>query len=318
MTHNDRTHWIACKKYKLAVALALSSALGCYEASNGPGSGETHFLRGCSEDVGCASGLECVCGVCTVRCDDNNTCKDQNELASCRPSDCSEERICDVECVNDGDCTVLGSDYTCKNKHCRFQLVDIKTTDRTDSGPDENENPNLECQPPHRDKTVVCSGELDEFNPPPDRPRDELNSAQLSCNSDSECTDYVGGHCHDLQDDLTLAIRQCVYDACYIDAHCGDEKVCECGNGVVANRCVTANCLVDEDCSGEQGYCSPSPGSCGPDFGIGGYFCHSENDECFCDTDCPGDDEYGDGYCAYDTAIGSWRCKTERCAGRPG
>ena len=83
-------------------------------------------------------------------------------------------------------------------------------------------------------------------------------------------------------------------------------------DGDIPSRCVPSDCRVDADC-GAPGYCSPTPGSCGPIFGTAGYYCHTPSDECFADDDCD-----GDAYCAYDLSAKRWRCRTERCAGKPG
>src|SRR5690606_40896201 len=37
--------------------------------------GETHFLKSCSPvEDDCGGGLSCVCGICTVTCDDDAMC----------------------------------------------------------------------------------------------------------------------------------------------------------------------------------------------------------------------------------------------------
>jgi hypothetical protein len=120
MMRNRSDHWFTSFKYMLALGIGLACAVGCYGTSNRDGSGETHFLRSCSRGAKCADGLECVCGVCTVRCDENDTCKEQNDLSSCMPSDCSEERTCDVECVEDEACVELGSKFRCDKGRCRI------------------------------------------------------------------------------------------------------------------------------------------------------------------------------------------------------
>ncbi len=119
----------------IAAAAVLAAVLGCTKATDIGGSGETHFLRACSAAAHCSNGLDCVCGVCTVRCDDNGDCGDQGDQAVCRPSDCSSERICDVECEEDGDCAELGSGYACENGSCR--AADSESID-AGSGADAN------------------------------------------------------------------------------------------------------------------------------------------------------------------------------------
>lgn len=134
MKRNGSKVWFVSLDYKLAIAICLACALGCYGTNNRGGSGETHFLLDCSQGVTCAEGLQCICGVCTVRCDENDSCKEQSELASCMPSDCSEERTCDVECEQDADCDDLGSKYKCQNGRCRGAATDSTDTESGDSG----------------------------------------------------------------------------------------------------------------------------------------------------------------------------------------
>lgn len=81
---------------------------------------ETHFLRLCNDD--CGSGLECVCGVCTQRCDDVGACAELAEGAQCLVSVgmCADARtICDVECSRAEDCEDLGIQAWCENGRCR-------------------------------------------------------------------------------------------------------------------------------------------------------------------------------------------------------
>jgi hypothetical protein len=102
-----------------------------------------------------------------------------------------------------------------------------------------------------------------------------------------------------------------------------------CPHDMGANSCETeSNCRVDSDC-GPRGYCSPSqveafcmcpsaalcgdsgascsangkpvPCECGDACGHG-YFCHTRDDTCVDDSDCP------DGTCNYDTVVKRWTC----------
>ncbi len=134
MMIDNRNHCFVGWGYTLALGIALACAVRCYGTSNGGGSGETHFLRSCSDGAKCADGLQCVCGVCTVRCDENDTCKEQSELASCMPSDCSEQRTCDVECAKDRDCVDLGSKYRCEDGRCRVAVTVSQDAEKGDNG----------------------------------------------------------------------------------------------------------------------------------------------------------------------------------------
>jgi hypothetical protein len=113
-------------------------------------------------------------------------------------------------------------------------------------------------------------------------------------------------------------------DQCLSDTDCGDAGVCSCRGSTFAwahvsagNSCVRSNCRVDSDC-GPGGVCSPTVDpSCGPFYGIVGYYCRTCADRCENDSDCPGNVEAGtpSGYCAYDSTVGYWACGYGFCAG---
>ncbi len=149
MTHRDSGDWATRSKPGLAVVIALAAvlaaALGCSKATEIGGSGETHFLRACSAAAHCSNGLDCVCGVCTLRCDDNGDCGDQGDQAVCRPSDCSSERVCDVECEEDDDCAELGSGYACDNGSCRAAESDSTDAGGGDASGGESPSPDAVC-----------------------------------------------------------------------------------------------------------------------------------------------------------------------------
>jgi hypothetical protein len=102
----------------------------------------------------------------------------------------------------------------------------------------------------------------------------------------------------------------CSYDECSSDSDCANVP-CDCrgsANDSAANVClVGSNCRVDSDC-GVGGYCSPSgtAASCAI-----AYFCHTANDTCTDDGDCP------DGLlCNYDPDTSAWACSMT-CAQSP-
>lgn len=126
------------------------------------------------------------------------------------------------------------------------------------------------------------------------------------CGSDADCTDGDNGRC------IQGRGQFCTYDTCYADSDCGT-GVCECGQGVGNNHCVSqGNCQVDTDCSGGQ-FCSPSLGSCGPYGGVVGYFCHTPEDECVNDSDCTGSSP--DAHCSFNEESDRWTCSTAFCVG---
>src|SRR5690606_20419859 len=95
----------------LAFALLGVFALGGCEASNRiETGGETHFLKSCSPvEDDCGGGLSCVCGICTVTCDDDAMCS-QFPGATCVAESagrCGQPEPagrCDAECRRDADC----------------------------------------------------------------------------------------------------------------------------------------------------------------------------------------------------------------------
>ena len=54
-------------------------------------------------------------------------------------------------------------------------------------------------------------------------------------------------------------------------------------------------CCIGSDCSPDYCVCGDSCGH--------GYFCHTDEDECVDDSDCPSGDE-----CSYDTVKKHWAC----------
>jgi hypothetical protein len=103
---------------------------------------------------------------------------------------------------------------------------------------------------------------------------------------------------------------------CTADTDCSGRDVCSCkgmtrgfGGSSFNNQCVHSNCQSDADCA--TGFCSPTVSAdCGPFYGVQGYYCHTCDDACTNDADCP-----PNGYCAYQPSVGHWACGYARCAG---
>jgi hypothetical protein len=156
------------------------------------------------------------------------------------------------------------------------------------------------------------------------------DTSGLACTSDADCVAGRNGRC---QLNGSQCRTYCSYDDCGTDTDCPDRQPCICRSGgtdTMANRCLAgSNCRTDDDC-GECGFCShsvqradlqcPSGKGCsGPECDGGGtasqcictsivgsvYACHSRDDECGGDSDCPG---LSAGYCAYVEAAGHWMC----------
>ncbi len=126
----------------------------------------------------------------------------------------------------------------------------------------------------------------------------------IKCTGDADCTAGKNGRCY-LNSDPCQTV--CSYDECVTDSDCAAGP-CACrgsGTDVVANACLPGStCRTDADC-GNCNYCSPSivpnPTYCASELLT--YACHTANDECTDQSDCPADEP-----CGADTAKGPWKC----------
>lgn len=89
--------------------LAALALLACQRdpgTSSPSVSGESHFLTPCVDSDECAAGLECLCGLCTVACETDETCAAAVTGAHCvDPAACEGgARICILGCETDADC----------------------------------------------------------------------------------------------------------------------------------------------------------------------------------------------------------------------
>lgn len=99
----------------LAVALA-----GCAKSEDPSQGSQTHFLSTC--DDSCAAPYDCICGVCTLACEQDDTCMSEAAGAQCIAASAAcgaISSVCDVECTRDDDCASLSSSHTCESGHCR-------------------------------------------------------------------------------------------------------------------------------------------------------------------------------------------------------
>jgi hypothetical protein len=137
----------------------------------------------------------------------------------------------------------------------------------------------------------------------------------LACLQDSDCTTGNNGRCTILPVSspppsgpggqlVLLCGSSCSYDQCFSDTDCPVRVPCGCrssGSDSAANVCLTgSDCAVDSDC-GPGGFCSPSSST--QTAGKTLYFCHTANDVCLDDTDCP----TGNG-CQFDSVSSNWIC----------
>jgi len=165
----------------------------------------------------------------------------------------------------------------------------------------------------HRPTATTCDQTRASNDPgaptDPDAPR-------VDCRAHTDCTAGENGRCAGNGHDGW----RCTYDNCFADSDCAagasESRVCACDGGDRSdnNVCLPGNCRVDADC-GEAGYCSPSFGDCGNYFGVVGYYCHTNTDECVNDADCTADGTRPQGYCAFRPTIGRWQCSNINCVG---
>ncbi len=116
--------------------LALAAAALTLNAGCGPGgntdpdlSSETHWMRLCDDGQSCGPGGQCVCGVCTLPCDDNLDCGDAGPLTACvdlqnlEPGRCNANPsnaagLCLAPCQSDDACAPLEGALICQIDHC--------------------------------------------------------------------------------------------------------------------------------------------------------------------------------------------------------
>lgn len=102
-------------------------AAACQSSEPEPTGGETHFLKRCHPDAGgCGGSLSCVCGVCTLPCSAQASCR-AFAGAECVAASGDEvcvgadaiESHCDVRCSRDADCAALSAEHRCEAGACR-------------------------------------------------------------------------------------------------------------------------------------------------------------------------------------------------------
>ncbi|HEY5242574.1 MAG TPA: hypothetical protein VIJ22_13940 [Polyangiaceae bacterium] len=129
-----------------------------------------------------------------------------------------------------------------------------------------------------------------------------------ACSEDSDCTMGDNGRCLLIDWGFTPA---CSYDDCYGDSDCPGNVACACrasASDGAANVCASGSgCRLDSDC-GPCGYCSPSGN---PFFPPAVYFCHTADDACTDDSDCPQMPDGCQKGCNYDPQAGHWSCVSE-------
>ena len=104
---------------------ALLVAISCSTQHEPEAGGETHFLTRCDADRStCGPNLLCLCGACTLPCDERSACTGfpvaecvMSTAAACGQGQASPH--CDVPCASDADCSVLSRFHRCNAGACR-------------------------------------------------------------------------------------------------------------------------------------------------------------------------------------------------------
>lgn len=112
----------------LAWLAATLLAAACSPTPEPQTGSESHFLEACRSDE-CASGLSCLCGLCTAACDPSLGCSIAGQASTCVPVterganfSCDIDPsggFCDVPCASASDCAGLGSTFFCLGGFCR-------------------------------------------------------------------------------------------------------------------------------------------------------------------------------------------------------
>ncbi len=103
--------------FALALVAGLSGCLEPIEKGGPRVDSVTHFLRACVNDAQCPEELSCLCGVCTVACEDDAPCGAESAKATCLPSTSlaacgvlspqGAASICAIPCAADPTCDDL-------------------------------------------------------------------------------------------------------------------------------------------------------------------------------------------------------------------
>jgi hypothetical protein len=292
---------------------------------------ETNWLKSCSNDQECGA-LECECGVCTQRCDQESECSQSGAICGaasgravatlcassestfglCLPS-------CDNTCATGQSCM----DGACVPLHAPTSGGDSALSDDTTGDSDGFESTQTTTT------TVLdAGGSAQETNEDPGS-----NSASLvgtpgdasGVSTDASTMDADVSFI-DATSGCPLDTRPLTAGCCYVDEDCADGQQCyqaACSGDVLApGRCAAApaapNCYSDRDC-GDGEVCQDgklaSCGTLGPD-ALGACIVDCEFDSCHpdrcdevgepCCDPLPGD---GPGYCNAELVCGASGCE---------
>lgn len=114
--------WLGAALLAGAMSWPLATAIGCGGgvASQPVLGGESHFLARCAGS--CGDGLDCIGGVCTTGCLVSDVASCSGFPGAACTADSVEPgavAVCDVACMNDGDCRAVGDAHRCDAGYCR-------------------------------------------------------------------------------------------------------------------------------------------------------------------------------------------------------
>ncbi len=72
----SKPHFSICSLTALTLSVASLLLPGCGSRIDDTGT-ETHWLKACDSDAECNGPTSCLCGVCTITCERDNSCPDQ-------------------------------------------------------------------------------------------------------------------------------------------------------------------------------------------------------------------------------------------------
>jgi O-glycosyl hydrolase len=79
----------------LSVARSATALLFAIAAACGPQTGtQTNWLRACQTDAQCSAELQCLCGMCTLACEENSSCSELPDAACTPASDAGGIALC--------------------------------------------------------------------------------------------------------------------------------------------------------------------------------------------------------------------------------
>ncbi|HKO92647.1 MAG TPA: hypothetical protein VJU61_15940, partial [Polyangiaceae bacterium] len=145
MNRNPMTRSRAALPALLVVAgfAALQGASGCGKAGSLRTDSETHWLASCDTYLDCATG-SCECGVCTTPCTSGADCSALGFAGvECVPqsgicggsvgSTAAASSACLLSCLDDTDCSPLGSGAVCESQRCELPASAFEPVGATDS-----------------------------------------------------------------------------------------------------------------------------------------------------------------------------------------